>query len=142
VSLPKPKALRLLEGNPGHRDIPNAPEPVPEFGDPPEHFDDIARDEWYRVGGELFRLGLLTKIDRKAFEAYCWYFSQWRKTQEKIKRLEEDNSGGVKQVIWLEQKYADKMLTFMKQFGMTPVSRMKIDQPDDGHDPMDEVLDN
>jgi phage terminase small subunit len=42
-----------------------------ELPEAPGFLNGYARDEWYRVGEELLRLGLLTVADTQPFAAYC-----------------------------------------------------------------------
>jgi phage terminase small subunit len=62
---PQPTHLKLICGNPGHRPI--RPEPQPAISetvpDAPDFLAPYAVDEWYRIGPELHRLGLLTVVD-------------------------------------------------------------------------------
>ena len=65
---PAPTYLKILKGNPGHRPLPRG-EPMPASAPtcPPDFLNAYAREEWARIGSELFRLGLLTKIDTSLF---------------------------------------------------------------------------
>ena len=105
----KPTALKLLEGNRGHRPIPDdnpEPEPMKTFPKPPKWFDDIAREEWMERGRELFDTGVLTSIDLPVFEFYCYLYSQTRQSPSNQK---------------LQQ-----LRLYMGELGMTPASRNKI----------------
>lgn len=54
---PKPTALKILQGNPGHRpigDVMSTDMPAtPGIPTPPEHLDEIARKQWFRLCDEL-----------------------------------------------------------------------------------------
>jgi P27 family predicted phage terminase small subunit len=80
--LPKPPALKLLEGNPGHRPIPDAPKPPPVAPRQPSWVKHLpgadvadvrkaAADEWKRVVPVLDHLGLLSTIDAALLTDYC-----------------------------------------------------------------------
>ena len=59
---PKPTALRLYEGNRGHRPL-NDREPVALMGEPemPKHLDRDARREWRRLVPLLMTMRVLTR---------------------------------------------------------------------------------
>ena len=71
--LPKPAALRLLEGNPGKRSLNlaegvNPRVEIPSF---PKHLGMEARKEWKRITPLLEDLGLISGLDRTALALYC-----------------------------------------------------------------------
>ncbi|MBC7597411.1 MAG: phage terminase small subunit P27 family [Polaromonas sp.] len=71
--LPKPAALRLLEGNAGKRslDLSAGVNPMNQIPTVPKHLGIEARKEWKRITPELLMLGLLTGLDRAALALYC-----------------------------------------------------------------------
>ena len=64
---PKPTAIRRADGNPGKRGYnglePAAPEGMPDC---PLHLSDLAQEEWQRIAGTLYGMGVLTTVDRAA----------------------------------------------------------------------------
>lgn len=66
---PKPTALKTLEGNPGKRKI-NKKEPIPGKGIPtcPEWLLPEAKLEWERLAAVMDQMGLLTEVDRTAYQ--------------------------------------------------------------------------
>jgi P27 family predicted phage terminase small subunit len=74
----KPTALKLLEGNPGKRPLPeNEPELPAGAGGPPAHLDAGAKREWRRVEPILTTAGVLTQGDRAVLTIYCAAWSRW-----------------------------------------------------------------
>jgi P27 family predicted phage terminase small subunit len=71
--LPKPPALRALEGNAGKRalDLSDGVNPQVEIPDAPRYLSKQAKAEWKRITPFLFELGLITAIDRTALAMYC-----------------------------------------------------------------------
>ena len=62
---PKPTALKIAQGNPGHRPLPkNEPRPRVAAPSMPDFLDAGGRAEWRRVVPILLEMGLLTKMDR------------------------------------------------------------------------------
>jgi P27 family predicted phage terminase small subunit len=67
-----PSALRVVRGNPGRRrQTKTEPVVAPGIPDPPAFLSATALQEWQRVAPELAAAGLLTKLDRAGFSAYC-----------------------------------------------------------------------
>jgi P27 family predicted phage terminase small subunit len=71
--LPKPAALKLLEGNPGKRalDLSDGVNPRVEVPSMPKHLGIEARKEWKRITPLLEELGLVSGLDRAALALYC-----------------------------------------------------------------------
>jgi P27 family predicted phage terminase small subunit len=71
---PKPTALKLLQGNPGHRAL-NAAEPKPEEKAPPCPLyireDPEAAKEWKRLTPILLRMRVLTEADATVLGSLC-----------------------------------------------------------------------
>ena len=107
---PKPTNLRVLEGNRGHRPIPNNPEPQKAFKDPPEGLDELAREHWLEVGQELYNLGLLTVLNLRAFEMMCKCYSQWKQALDRVSEI----------------SYLKEYRMWCVEFGMTPSALSKI----------------
>ena len=75
---PKPTSLKVLEGNPGKRQL-NRNEPKPDASVPkcPAWLSREAKREWKRLVPFLEQAGLLTQIDRAAFAGYCQSYADW-----------------------------------------------------------------
>jgi len=71
--LPKPTALKLLEGNPGKRalNLSDGVNPRVEIPSIPKHLRVEARKEWKRIAPLLEDLGLISGLDRAALALYC-----------------------------------------------------------------------
>ncbi len=71
--LPKPAALKLLEGNPGKRalNLSDGVNPRVEIPSAPKHLGIEARKEWKRITPLLEDLGLISGLDRAALGLYC-----------------------------------------------------------------------
>lgn len=71
--LPKPAALKVLEGNPGRRplDLAGGVNPRIEIPAAPRHLGAEARKEWRRITPLLEELGLISGLDRAALALYC-----------------------------------------------------------------------
>ncbi len=68
---PKPLALRVLEGNPGKRKLPNAPNFAGSFGPPPRWLGKIGTELWRQLAPELETKRLAAPEYRTIFLALC-----------------------------------------------------------------------
>lgn len=150
---PKPTRLKILNGNPGCRPL-NENEPTPRAGAPsvPGHLDDEAKKEWKRVSKELAALGLLTRLDRAAFAAYCAAYSRWAAAERQVKqfgtvlsRLPEKEGDPPKfytnPYLHVANQAMEKMHSFASEFGLTPSSRTRIQvAPRGAADPFEQFV--
>lgn len=141
---PKPTALKLLEGNAGHRRIDQAHEPFPEKAIPPcpDFLDDLAKKEWFRVAKELYTLGLLTELDQSSLASYCSYYSEWAAAEVKLRKLtlqrDRARSEKKKNQLWGEicavqgnRRHAMKEKKYYEdRLGLSAASRTRIKVPD------------
>lgn len=146
---PKPTALKVLEGNPGKRQL-NVVEPKPRNKAPkcPAWLDAEAKKEWRSLAKQLEELGVLTQVDMAAFAGYCEAYSRWKEAEEFISKhgtIVKTPSGYWQQVpqVSIAQTYLKIMIKFCEQFGLTPSSRSRIvpdKNADEGEDPMEMML--
>ena len=131
---PKPTKLKIVDGNPGRRPL-NEAEPDPEkeieCPSPPKHLGEVAKAEWNRMAPELHSIGLLTKIDMAALEAYCTAYARWLEAESEIKEsgmIVHAPSGYPIQTPYLSiaNKAIEQMKALLTEFGMTPSSRSRI----------------
>jgi len=131
---PKPTAVKILEGNPGKRQL-NIYEPEPEKAEaPPEcpaWLEDEAKEEWNRLSKNLFELGLLTEFDIQAFASYCEAYARWREAEEFITQhgsIVKTKNGMWQQVPQVSIAHQNQkiMLQAAAEFGLTPSSRSRI----------------
>jgi P27 family predicted phage terminase small subunit len=146
----KPTAIKILEGNRGHRKLPQN-EPQPDKTPPicPYWLSYQAKSEWKRIVPELERLGLLTVVDRVALAGYCESYSRWVKAARelqkgftyefftpefKVKRVKKPEVDICRDAL-------AQVKAFCVEFGLTPSSRarMSVPKPPD-QDPLDKML--
>jgi P27 family predicted phage terminase small subunit len=131
---PKPTHLKLIEGNRGRRPLPTGePKPAPALPDAPAHLTPEAREEWDRVAGNLYQLGLLTTIDRGALAAVCQAYGRWVQAE----RLLKDSNSSLlimgsrgrlirNPLIGVANTAMADYVRYCAEFGMTPSSRSRI----------------
>jgi len=135
--------LKILEGNPGSRPIPNEPDvstkDIPTAPDNVQK-DKYALDEWNRLAKILHKAGLLYEADAAAYGVYCQKYAAWLRASEAInKRVKEkgdeiyrlvevDEDGGIhrSELARVEGKCAMEVLAAAAEIGLTPKSRAKI----------------
>lgn len=129
---PKPTAIKMLEGNPGKRQL-NENEPKPSKKAPtcPKWLDDDAKKEWKRLSKQMEMLGILTEVDMAAFAGYCQCYARWKAAEEFISKhgsIVKTPSGYWQQIpqVSIAQQYMKQMNKFCEQFGLTPASRSRI----------------
>ena len=127
---PKPAAVKALTGNPGKRPIPKEPKVEPGLPSCPSHLSGPARTEWKRLAPELDKLGLLRRIDRAAFAAYCEAYATWVEAKKLIKAhgLIYAREGLLKKnpAVDIARDAMVQIRHFAEQFGLTPASRSKV----------------
>ncbi len=137
-SKPKPTALKELEGNPGHRKLPeNELKPQIKILRCPHYIkkDRYAKQEWDRIVPELYNSNLLTSLDLVPIEIMCTQYSLYRAAIEDIRvnGLTSSNARhGTKPnpSIAIAREAAKIYKSFAVEFGLTPSSRVRISVPD------------
>ncbi|MBP2664417.1 MAG: phage terminase, small subunit, family [Firmicutes bacterium] len=145
----KSTALKILEGNPGKRQLnTNEPKPVNKAPKCPSWLDAEAKKEWRRLTKQLENLRLLTNVDMAAFAGYCQAYARWKEAEEFISKhgtIVKTPSGYWQQVpqVSIAQTYLKIMNKFCEQFGLTPSARSRIVSEvsrQDATDPMELIL--
>ena len=111
--MPKPAALKLLEGNPGKRtlNLEEGVNPRIEIPAPPKHLGREAKKEWKRVTPLLEELGLISGLDRTALALYC-------QAVGRLAELEEAFNGQVNRIMESGMEYADAV--YQASHAVTP----------------------
>ena len=137
---PKPTALKVLEGNPGHRPI-NRSEPRPRPVAPkcPTWLAAEAKREWKRIAPALERLGLLTEIDGVALAGYCQSYARWRQCQEVLAKdgltfKTESGYTAARPEVAIGNRALIEVRAFCVQFGLTPSARARMQLYEAGGD--------
>lgn len=136
---PKPTAIKILEGNPGKHPLnenePKCREQAP--AEPPEWLEDVAAAEYRRVHPLLQAMGVLTKVDTAALEAYCDAYSMMVRAAEIIK-IEGftymSDSGQIKPrpEVGIKAQASQIVRQFCIEFGLTPSARGRMHSGNEG----------
>jgi len=136
----QPRALRVLNGNPGKHPMPPEIPVEPGCPDPPKSLKGAALLEWRLIVPQLVAVGLLTRIDRSALIAYCRAFARAEAAEEYL-----DNHGTVyetpqglickrPQLAIASDAWA-RCHRFIVEFGLSPASRTKVSVAKKPEDP-------
>ena len=148
--LPKPAALKLLEGNPGKRslDVAGGVNPRIEIPSPPKHLGVEARKEWKRITPLLEELGLISGLDRTALALYCQAVGRLAELETafngQVARLVDEGadyadavykasyavtpSGYAQQsvIVQLIGKHREQVNRYLMHFGLSPAARGRV----------------
>jgi P27 family predicted phage terminase small subunit len=139
---PKPTALKLLQGNAGHRAL-NAAEPKPVEQAPPcpryIRDDPEAAKEWKRLTPILLRMRVLTEADATVLASLCLTHSHLLRNLDAMRKLNQGKSGIAGMVLQTKTGYLaanqiylnvtaaiDQELKLCRELGLTPSARSRI----------------
>ena len=121
---PKPTTLKLIEGNPGKRPLPeNEPTPYPKAPKCPDDIDSGAQDVWKRLGPKLERLGLLTETDGDLFSMLCQIRSRLVWIHQEIDKGDEKKRSFL---LKEERLYSALLRQYATEFGLGPRGRVGL----------------
>jgi len=131
---PKPPHLELVQGRPGKRRPRHSIEPPipPQPPEPPAYLTGHALAVWSELAGELHKLGLLTPLDVSVFATYCDAVGRWRTACEVLEAMpkgERYTTPAGRTLLRIERMAADQMLRLGSQFGLSPMSRLRLAVP-------------
>jgi len=135
---PKPTALKLIEGNPGRRQIGNN-EPRPNIVAPdcPAHLNDDARAEWKRLMPLLLKNLLVSELDTAALALYCQSWGRWCEAERKIAEMREKGGDGLlikapsgypiqNPYLAIANRAMEDCYKYLQQFGLSPSARTRV----------------
>ena len=131
----KPTKLKLIQGTlPKSKANHSEPMPNKKIPYPPDHLNDIAKEEHGRMSVLLYNLGLLTEIDGTALAAYCEAYSVWVEACNVRNELGSDwmtettiNGNNIQRpIVGIINQARKSMKEYLIEFGMTPASRSKV----------------
>jgi phage terminase small subunit len=137
---PKPTALKILQGNAGHRPIDTRGEPavVLGLGEPPHYLDAVAKEFWFAQGPQLVALGTLGESDAPLFAELAALHSRNLYLSAKIaafRRVKVLSPSAERKLDKLEAQRLKVSAQFMKtgaEFGIGAASRTRIRVKPDG----------
>lgn len=122
----KPTALKVLEGNPGKRELVDEPMPAPAVAPgPPDWLNKDALSTWERLCAVMEPLGLLTEADLEAFAELCMLHSRVVKLH-RICNREVDTAAVAQKLEYRERLLSDAFRKHAAEFGLTPRGRVGL----------------
>lgn len=137
----KPTNLKILEGNPGKRQL-NNNEPEPETGATcPAWLSDDAKAHWYYLAPILESCGILTKADEAILASYCDAWINYIRASKEVAQLDSMTIGAdpqndlfnqpskgtkINPIILIQKNYAELVLKFGAKLGLSPSDRTGI----------------
>lgn len=158
--IPRPTKMKILNGEPNKNRINRKePQPISLKTTCPAHLKGSARSEWKRITPELEAMGLFSKIDRAALAAYCQAYGGWVEVSKRINEIQDEalkankdstnayllktQAGNViiSPLLSVRNRFMEQMRQFLSEFGMTPVSRSRINiEKESKEDDLDKFL--
>lgn len=130
--IPKPTALKILEGNPGKRRLP-AGEPQPRRGvpEPPAELDAVALAEWHRLVSLLDEVGVLTHVDRGILAAYCVAWSDLLRARvilgvEGLTVVDDRGTVRLHPAARVQREAVQALRLCGAELGLSPASRSRV----------------
>jgi P27 family predicted phage terminase small subunit len=154
---PTPTHLKLIKGTARSGRInPKEAKVSVTLGKPdaPDFLTSEARQEWDEQCETLFRIGLLTRIDKAALAAYCQAYGRWRRAEEVLAKManhDETTKGFMirtiagntiqNPLVGSANKAMSDMMRYAVELGLTPSSRSRINaEPTTSDDPAHKYL--
>lgn len=137
----KPTALRLLQGNAGHRKLDGRVEPSPTPGAPlpPEWLSDYGKDKWHEIVAVMMPVaGWLTKMDGDLLTNYCSSYGQFREAEMELPKLTKLRAktrstkkqgqllNEINQLKGQRRQAMKDLKSFGTELGWSPTSRTRI----------------
>lgn len=140
----KPAAIREMEGNRGHRPIPNE---VKAFGKPklPENFTEAEREVWNDLVRTIPKR-ILTEADQQVMERMSIAWASYRQLSALIRQsgpLAKGATGSpILNPLWRARALAaHEMHKCGEQLGLSPIARTRLTEPSkDEDDPLEQLL--
>lgn len=129
----KPTNLKILEGNPGKRPLPeNEIKPKEVLPKCPVWLNKEAKKKFKQLSKIFYTLGLLTEIDIDMLVMYCQDYAIYKECQIKIKNeglfvKDKDYNLRKNKYLMILNQVAPRMVTYMSKFGMSPSDRAGLE---------------
>jgi len=135
--------IHLIRGNPSKKNLAdlapsdNVWENLNDIPQCPDVLNEIARQEWERIAGDLHQLRIINQLDQNELAVYCQAFADWHHARQKINTLREEGfievtPSGYKQMsVWMQiaNRAEERMRVAGAAFGFTPAARQRIQLP-------------
>lgn len=121
---------------------------TPLQNEPPEHLDNLAKEEYYRITELLVELPIAS-LDLSLVSTYCQTYSNYIKATEQIKThglvVETERGTKLSSYYTVQRDCTDRLISLSNKLGLSIDSRMKIMTPKNDvkeDDPFGDMLNN
>lgn len=121
---------------------------TPLQNEPPEHLDDLAKEEYYRITELLVELPIAS-LDLSLVSTYCQTYSNYIKATEQIKThglvVETERGTKLSSYYTVQRDCTDRLISLSNKLGLSIDSRMRIMTPKNDvkeDDPFGDMLNN
>ena len=147
----KPAPIRAVEGNRGHRPIPDEPQ-FPQRTSAPSFLDTDAKNAWRRLYPILTESKVLTRADRDTLAEYCACYSRWAYAERAIKKhhdkygtlIYKSKSGMARPIpeISIADQAISQLRALSSLLGLNPADRSRVSLTENKapQDPLAEFL--
>ena len=142
--LPKDNKLRLIDNDWGNRKTPPSPSSdQPRKPIMPTGLDEAAKREWRRVADRLWKMGVLTEIDKGNLALYCTLVSRLERYDAFLDQEGETYTtpGGTikpRPEVTMRDNAIREIRQFTKMFGLSHDARCRMTLPQADGNEMDE----
>ncbi len=128
---PKPRGLKVLEGNKNLKKTPKNPKPSTRLPRAPNSLDRNAKKLWRVYVKQLQESGILTEIDGHQLADLCRaesHLEDLREERDKYELTYENEKGEIKPnpMISVVQQQEYRVRLMRADFGLNPVARNKV----------------
>ena len=129
---PKPTQMKVVQGTfRKDRANPNEAKPKKQLPPCPDFLKGTARQEYFRIGRKLERIGVLTEVDDIALIGLCQSWAEYLEATEQASKtgmLVKSPSGYpiFNPYVTLANQALKRVKSFLTEFGMTPSSRSRV----------------
>jgi P27 family predicted phage terminase small subunit len=129
---PKPTKMKVVQGTfRKDRVVLNEPKPKNQLPPCPDFLEGKARQEYFRIGRKLERIGVLTEVDELALVSLCQSWAEYIEATEQARKtgmLVKSPSGYpiLNPYVTLANQALKRVRSFLTEFGMTPSSRCRV----------------
>jgi len=118
---PKNVALKVIEGNPGGRPLPEMPDLAKLGAEPPEWLCEGGKEIWMRWAASLVDKGLFADIHKELLASACQNWARYIEAERIINERGSINEDGGKRPVTTVSKQAFEMaMKAMSEMGLTP----------------------
>lgn len=133
---PKPAEQKALEGNPGHRPLPEpvlvGGRPLPtEMIEPPAYLPDDAQEFWRDSVATLIEVGIIDRVDAPALEALATQYARMRQANRVVASEGHFARGSTGQLVQhpalkIEREATAMFMRLAEHYALTPIARVRL----------------